>query len=287
MSELRRPALRYHGGKWRLAPWIIAHFPAHRIYVEPFGGAASVLLRKPRSCAEVYNDLDGEVVGLFRVLRDPAAAARLAEMVKLTPFSREEYDSAHESADDPVEQARRTLVKAWMGFGSGALVESSAGFRVSLTERRHTPLEWSQFGLVIPAFATRLEGVLIEHRPAVDIIARHDAPDALHYIDPPYVGEVRGARHRYRHEMDASGHVALAAQLNALGGMVVLSGYDSPQYADLYRSWETRRRPSRDAHGNERTEVLWLNPACAAALDAETDFDLSAHSRQGHTRRSA
>ena len=71
----RRAALRWHGGKWILAPWIIAHFPPHRVYTEAFGGGASVLLRKGRAKSEVYNDLDSEVVNLFRVLQDRASAA--------------------------------------------------------------------------------------------------------------------------------------------------------------------------------------------------------------------
>src|SRR5688500_1471666 len=111
----RRPVLRWHGGKWRLAPWIIGHFPQHRIYVEPFGGAASVLLRKPRSYAEIYNELDGEVVNLFRVLRS-ADAHELVRRLELTPFARDEFVGAHDDTDDPIEAARQLVVRSFMGF---------------------------------------------------------------------------------------------------------------------------------------------------------------------------
>ena len=118
MMDVTRPAMRYYGGKWLLAPWIIGHFPAHRTYVEPFGGAASVLLRKPRSAAEVYNDLDGEIVNMFRVLRSPAQARELIRLVRLTPFARTEYEDAYLSDGDPIEQARRTLLRSFAGFGA-------------------------------------------------------------------------------------------------------------------------------------------------------------------------
>ena len=114
-----RPILRYHGGKWILAPWIISHFPPHRVYVEPFGGAASVLLRKPRSYAEVYNDLDREIVSLFRVARERGEELRRA--LELTPFARQEYLEAWHPSDDPLEQARRTVIRAYMGFASAAV----------------------------------------------------------------------------------------------------------------------------------------------------------------------
>lgn len=261
-----RPVLRYHGGKWRLAPWIISHFPAHRVYVEPFGGAASVLLRKPRSEVEVYNDLDAEIVNVFRVLRDPERAASLERALRLTPFCRSEYMAAQEPAGG-VEQARRTLVKAWMGFGSGALTHRHAGFRVATSKTRHTAREWSGFPDQIAAFVDRLAGVFIEERPALAVMAKHDAIDALLYLDPPYTTSTRGPRHRYRHDLTDAQHEEVAAAARAALGAVVVSGYASPLYSTLYAGWETRTRASIDALSRDRTETLWLNPACAKALE--------------------
>src|SRR3954470_24963100 len=106
MTALIRPALRYHGGKWKIAPWIISHFPPHRIYVEPFGGAASVLLRKHRAYAEVYNDLDDWAVNLFRLLGDEQSAERLRRLLELTPFARTEFECGRElgeASGDPIE----------------------------------------------------------------------------------------------------------------------------------------------------------------------------------------
>ena len=270
MGAPTRPVLRYHGGKWRLAPWIISHFPAHRVYVEPFGGAASVLMRKPRTTVEVYNDLDGEVVNLFRVLRDARKAARLTRSLRLTPFARPEYQAAYRPARDAVEQARRTLVKAWMGFGSGALIEGTAGFRVALGSRRHTPREWASFAGHLGDFTARLAGVLIEHRPAALVIEQWDAGDALLFVDPPYVAATRGARHRYRCEFTDADHQGLAEQLRLAKGAVVVSGYDSPLYARLYTGWSQRARMSLDAASRLRREVLWLNPACAESLNQQS-----------------
>lgn len=129
-SKVTRPILRYHGGKWKLAPWIIANMPPHRGYIEPFGGGASVLLRKARSYAEVYNDLDGEVVNVFRVVRD--RGEDILRALRLTPFAREEFIEAWEPSTDNVEQCRRTIIRkrtevlwfnpaAWQGRAQGSL----------------------------------------------------------------------------------------------------------------------------------------------------------------------
>lgn len=130
MSNIKHPLIRYHGGKFRLAPWVISHFPDHRCYVEPFGGAASVLLRKSRSEAEVYNDLDDEIVNLFRVPRDKDQAEKLIDACLLTPYSRTEFNCAYEISDCSIERARKTIVRATMGFGSAGATKGKTGFRL-------------------------------------------------------------------------------------------------------------------------------------------------------------
>jgi DNA adenine methylase len=124
-----RPVLRYHGGKFRKAPWIIGHFKPHRVYVEPYGGGASVLMRKPRADFEVYNDLDGDVVNVFRVLRDRRRSRALEQLLRLTPWARAEFELSYEASDDPVERARRTIVRCFMGHGTTSRRKNRTGFR--------------------------------------------------------------------------------------------------------------------------------------------------------------
>lgn len=276
-----RPVLRWHGGKWRLAPWIIGHFPKHKVYVEPFGGAASVLMRKPRSYGEVYNDLDDEAVCLFRVLRDPAQAAELEKAIRLTPFARAEFRKAYEQTDDPIERSRRLVIRSFMGFGSNAHSSQekghrSTGFRANAHKSGTTPAQdWANWPNALAATIARLQGVTIENRDAREVIAQHDGRDTLHYVDPPYLPETRARGNRYdlawrmyRHELSRDDHAELLEFLCELEGMVVLSGYPDALYDDALREW---RRVETKAHADgarERIEVLWLNPACVAALDA-------------------
>lgn len=211
--------MRYHGGKFRLAPWVIEQMPAHRVYTEAFGGAASVLLLKPRVYGEVYNDLDGEIVNVFRVMRDPVAAEELRLAVALTPYARSEHELAMSvaSSGSDVEKARRTLVRAFMGFGSdGATRQVRTGFRAALSRQGtvgsfkssrkdaggQTPAtDWRGWPEQIPAFVERLRGVVLENRPALDVLRQYDAPDVLHYVDPPYVHASRERVRGYRHEL--------------------------------------------------------------------------------------
>lgn len=273
MSAVTRPVVRWYGGKWKLAPWIIAHFPPHRVYVEPFGGGGSVLLRKPRTYAEIYNDLDGEIVNLFRVLRDEVLAARLIEQLKLTPFAREEMVLARALCDEPVERARRLVALCCMGFGSNAHTRVATGFRSCSNRSGTTPAhDWANYPEALLATVERMRGVVIEHRDAKAVMSSADEPHTLHYVDPPYVHATRGRSDRqrgYMHELSDADHAALLAFLNTLKGMVVLSGYPTELYDSALGDWQRIERKAFADGARARTEVLWLNPTCAARLRAK------------------
>lgn len=268
-----RPVLRYHGGKFRLAPWILSFFPRHTVYVEPFGGAASVLLQKPRVGAECYNDLDGEVVNLFRIMRDPERALELQRRVALTPFARDEFNWAYEPPVDDIDRAHKLVTKAFLGFGSDSATRPHrTGFRSRMTDGRVLPaIEYASWPDAIPSFTRRLQGVLIENGEAIEVIQRMDTINTLIYVDPPYCHSTRAASRGYRHEMDDAAHRALAAALHEVKGMVVLSGYPSELYdVELYSGWIRYERRHNADHGKASTEVVWLNPACVAALEQQS-----------------
>jgi DNA adenine methylase len=268
MSETKRPVLRWHGGKWLLAPWIIEHLPRHRIYVEPFGGAGSVLMRKPRAYAEVWNDLDGEVVNLFRVLRSPDAAS-LVEALKLTPFARTEFASAYQATLDPIERARRLVIRSFMGFGSNGH-NKVTGFRSNSNRSGTTPAQdWYNYPDALRAIIERLRGVTIESRDAIALMIQHDTPETLFYVDPPYLPDTRDAGGDYAHEMTEEDHVTLLGALRGFQGMIVLSGYPSALYDEALAGWRRVERAALADGAAARTEVLWINPAASQAIDAE------------------
>lgn len=272
MTAVVRPVLRYHGGKFRLGPWVLKHFPAHQVYVEPFGGAASVLMQKPRSHGEVYNDLDDDIVNVFRILRDPVQCAQLERALQLTPCSRVEFYQAFLSCDDPIERARRTFIRAEMGFGSAGATKMTTGFRIDTKRNYGTSMAlWAEIPAKLAAFCQRLQGVLIENRPALRVIADHDTPETLFYVDPPYVHGARVFRKGgyYRHEMTDEQHIELLQALRQVKGMVVLSGYRNPLYDEHLGDWAQSETDARIAAGRGtvlRREVLWINAQASNAL---------------------
>ncbi len=275
MNAITAPALRYHGGKFRLAPWVMRFFPAHQTYVEPYGGAPGVLIQKPPSYAEVYNDLDGDIVNFFRCLRDPALRERLIDALVLTPYSREEFDEAwNDGAIDPVDRARRTAIRAAMGFGSSGATKATTGFRVDCFRSGGTAQHvWAKYPAAAQAVGMRFAGVMVENRPALELIKQYDRPDTLFYIDPPYVHDTRkiGWSATYRHEMTDADHRALLDLVRSLQGYAVISGYASDLYVQSLEGWYSESTKSRISAGRGtliRTETVWLNPRCEEAYRA-------------------
>lgn len=255
--NVKRPIIRWHGGKWKLADWIISHFPQHRIYVEPYGGAASVLLKKPRSYAEVYNDMDSELVNLFEIVR--SKGKELKRLLELTPFSREEFMLSYEKTDDPLELARRTIIRAYMGHGSNSHHQKS-GFRANSNRSGTTPAhDWANYPHAMDTLIKRLQGVIIENRPAIQVMQSHDSVETLHYVDPPYVHASRYSCKGYRYELSNSDHLELSEVLHKLKGTVILSGYQCELYDDLYNDWYRVDRNALADGARPRVESLWLS----------------------------
>lgn len=271
MNTPSRPILRWHGGKWRLAPWIIEHMPPHQCYVEPFGGAASVLLRKGRASLDVYNDLDGAVVTLFRLLRDDPE--ELIRRVEMTPFSREDFGRAQDFSSPPandMELCLRLLVRSHMGFSTAGTCgrgnHEKTGFRARGVRAGTTPPEnWRRFPPVLRQVAERMQGVVIESLPARRLIEMHDDTDTLFYLDPPYLPDTRDPRADYNHEMTERDHEEMLDQILHLEGAVILSGYPSEIYDSALSDWVRVERQAMAEGARARVEVLWMNfdPASA------------------------
>jgi len=274
-----RPALRYYGGKWNLAPWIIQHFPAHQFYCEPCGGAASVLLQKPRSDIETYNDLDGQVVNFFRMLRD--RRDELIDKIRLTPWSRSEYYASLAPCPecDEVERARRFWCAISMSFNSGTHFRQQGVRFVSDNHQSTGEMNRPDLMKNLYLIADRLNEVQIENRDALWVIKQYDSPDTLFYADPPYVSDTRTDSKVYAHEWTNDDHIAAAEVLRACAGYVVISGYACPLYTELYEAhgWQRFDKLSTMNRGGARLESIWLSPRSVAALNRprqSTLFDL-------------
>jgi DNA adenine methylase len=269
-----RPAFPYYGAKGRLAPWIAGLMPReHRVYVEPFAGSAAVLFARPRPAAhEVLNDLDGNVVTFFRVLRE--REPELVRALTLTPYSREEYRAADLNTDlDDLERARRFFVRTTQSFNAaGAAASKRASWSNGM--RRGSSQATTVADLVdrLHYAAARLRRVIVENRAAADVIRLYDAPDAVLYCDPPYLDSTRtGLRAAvpgdYSYDTcGESDHRALAEVLHGCRSAVLLSGYGSPLYDELYGDWDrvevTVQRPTTNRRGHTGTagvEVVWSN----------------------------
>ena len=287
---LRSP-IRWIGGKGRMISTLLPLFPAHETYVEPFGGAAALLLAKPPARVEVYNDIDSNLVGLFRALRDTPEDVLVT--AALTPYARDSLFWARKHLDD----AAQVMIAYRLCFG-GKL----SGYGIERTSTRSgMPLSIQNYHRAIERISSlsrRLRDVAIEcgsivNTIAIDeettvvradptgLLARYDGPDTLFYLDPPYVASSWTGEKIYEHIMSDAEHSALLDFISGVKGMVLLSGYPNSLYEKL--GWTSRSFATTcavaartDSHGlkgqgtvsleQARTEMLWMNPAAAARI---------------------
>jgi DNA adenine methylase len=257
----------WYGGKFSHLDWLLPLLPKCHHYCEPFAGSAAVLLNRPPSPVETYNDLDGEVANFFRVCRDQGED--LTRAIALTPFSREEFALACRLDPDapPLERARRFYVRARQ-VRTGLAQTASVGRWGNCKDTSRAGMSGivSRFlgGVeMLPAIAERLLRVQIENRPAIDVIRLYDAPGTLFYCDPPYVHDTRGDAKAYKHEMTDEQHAELAAVLNTIKGKAAVSNYDCALMDRLYPAprWRKYCNGPRTNHATkgQRVEVLWTN----------------------------
>jgi DNA adenine methylase len=286
MEKPWRQLLRWLGAKFVSGDWIISHFPVHRVYTEVYGGSAAVFMKKEPASIEIINDLDSRVHAFYICLRDETLSRRLARMLEYTSFGRNDYNKACEptrredfasEGDWAVETARRACTVGMQAFGNGKSSAARSGWRDHTGDSRTAPvLDWPRLPEVVDLYHQRFKAAMIEHADALRIIRRHDYPDTLHYVDPPYVPESRTSfvNTGYKHDMILDDHERLLDVLQELRGMVVLSGYCNDLYDKRLADWTRDEREFVTNGRTPRVECVWLNPACAAALKAEKPGDL-------------
>ena len=286
------------GAKTRISSHVLAHLPTTPAgYTEPYAGSAAILLRREPVALEVVNDLDGDLVGLYRVLQDPGGYALLAHRVACTPHALAEYERAlailRSDGDDPVERAWAYWAASAMGFGGqiGAGFGRATGWysaRSTVDASRTQPASLAGKRAALEHVRARLLNVTVESICALDLVDRYDTPDTLHYLDPPYVTTSRASAGRlYAHEQDDGHHRDLVDLLLRVRGMAVLSGYPSDVYDPLVEAgWRTvdkaaaaslagrTRRSGIQGAGaasesGRRTERLWISPRALERLRAE------------------
>jgi DNA adenine methylase len=259
-------AFGWYGGKFSHLNWLLPLLPDCHHYCEPFAGSGAVLLNRPPSPVETYNDIDGEVVNFFKVLRD--RREELIQAIALTPFSREEFAAAvsmPREAIGEVEQARRFFVRARQAR-TGLAQTASLGRWANCKNTSRSGMSgvvsrWLGSVEMLPLIAERLLRVQIENRPAVDIVQLYDDPGTLFYCDPPYVHGSRGDAKAYSYEMSDAQHTKFAQVLNLCKGKVAVSGYASPLYDRLYKGWKRIDSDPKACHSTKgvRQESLWVN----------------------------
>ncbi|MDW8080247.1 MAG: DNA adenine methylase [Thermoguttaceae bacterium] len=257
-----RPVVKWHGGKFYLVPRILELIPPHHTYVEPFGGTATVLINKPPAPVEVYNDLDGRITRLFRVLRDHPQ--EFLRRLQLTPYSELEWQEATDPTDDDIERARRDFVRWRLSIGGRGEAFSYTLHRVRRGMADVVSGFLSAIDEVLPLIIERLRRVQILCRDAFEVIPKWDSPDTLFYCDPPYLPSVVTRSNVYGCTLSDRDHDRLLKLLCRCRGKVILSGYPNPLYDARLKKWrrlevDIANHAAKGAQKRRCCEVLWCN----------------------------
>ncbi|MEK8133170.1 DNA adenine methylase, partial [Paenibacillus filicis] len=247
------------------AEWIISHMPPHEVFVDLYFGSGGIFFNKPRSTIETVNDIDGDVTNLFQVVR--TQAKELAEAIRWTPFSRQEYYLSYEPVQDELERARRFIVRCTQAIGTKTSDRTGWKSNIDPKSCPTSPpaVQWTRIPEKIIEVSKRLQGVQIESQPALQILERYAKPNVLIYADPPYLLDTRSGR-MYKHEMTTEDHEAMLKALEKHPGPVLLSGYGNKMYDDMLGHWKRETKEVMAEGGQPRTEVLWINPIAAEAI---------------------
>jgi DNA adenine methylase len=257
-----RPVFKVHGGKYYISDFVIAHFPQNfHKYVEGCGGAASVLLNKPQSLIEVYNDADPAIANIFHHLKEnPEAFLALIQGIEYAEAS---FDNAKIHCHEPgLIGAVSELVVRRMSRGG---LRKAFSWSERLRGGRPGDLNaWETYKEHLPLIINRLHNVQVENKPVAELIAAHDAPDTFFYVDPPYLPSTRQSNNVYSVEMTEEQHIELLKIANDIQGRILISGYPSPLYEKYLKGWKMNCRPianhsSQSKQKEKRIEVLWMN----------------------------
>lgn len=258
-----RQVLKYPGSKWNIASQLAELIPEHRSYVEVFAGSLALLFNKQPSNIETVNDLDSDVVNLFRCIQKDSE--RVARIIMTTPFSREVYDNQFEQSItdavciDAYERAAGFLIKCWQGHGF-----RTNGYKVGWKndvvgrERAYALWNWYRLPEWIIEVTERLRMVQIENRPALEVMERFNYKNVFMYLDPPYLFGTRNGK-QYKHEMSDMDHEEMLKKSLQSKAKIMISGYESEMYNDYLKDWEKRSFNSCAEHGKPRTEIVWMN----------------------------
>ena len=233
------------------------------VYLEPFVGSGAVFFNKRPGAVETINDLESEIVNLFQVLRDQPD--ELKRVLDLTPYSREEYDRSFEPCDEPVEKARRYMVKTTQAIGAKLQGTQKCGWRNHKQMRiGGTACKWGGISDTVDLAAARLRSdtthlVQIEHMDALKLIERYNNHDVLMYLDPPYLRSTRRSGALYNHEMDEAGQVLLLDAITKSRAKIVISGYESDLYNRRLAGWYKDSTQSQTTSAELATEIIWMN----------------------------